>query len=164
MHKLSETRILPFTPKQLYDLVLDIESYPVFIPQCSKAKILSENPSKQELQAELNIDVGMISTSYISKVTFKSNNLINVDYMSGPLKNLHNKWLFLPHKHGCKLQFFLSYQFDNKIFNNLAKKIGNRLKNIMIESFIERATNLYGNTENMVGATGIEPATPTMST
>ena len=42
MHKITETKIMPFTANQIYDLVVDIENYPNFLPWCKNAKIIKE--------------------------------------------------------------------------------------------------------------------------
>ena len=40
-HYIEET--LPYSQKQLFDLVADIENYPQFIPWCEAAKIIERN-------------------------------------------------------------------------------------------------------------------------
>ena len=40
MPNLTEKRILPFKAQQIYDLVIDIEKYPEFLPWCKQARIV----------------------------------------------------------------------------------------------------------------------------
>ncbi len=35
----AEKRIMPFSSKQMYDLVADVESYPKFLPWCTASRI-----------------------------------------------------------------------------------------------------------------------------
>ncbi|MCZ6719930.1 MAG: type II toxin-antitoxin system RatA family toxin, partial [Proteobacteria bacterium] len=35
----AEKRFLPYTPEQMFDLVVDIERYPEFLPWCTGARI-----------------------------------------------------------------------------------------------------------------------------
>ena len=35
----TEKRIMPYTAKQMYDLVADVESYPEFLPWCAASRI-----------------------------------------------------------------------------------------------------------------------------
>ena len=34
-----ETKILPFAPQQLFDMVADVASYPEFLPWCKAARV-----------------------------------------------------------------------------------------------------------------------------
>ena len=53
----SETRSLPYTAQQMYDLVADVAKYPEFIPWCAAARIRSVTPkgTAQVMAADLVI-------------------------------------------------------------------------------------------------------------
>ena len=40
MPRHSDTRVLPYTPEQMFDLVADMERYPEFLPWCRAARII----------------------------------------------------------------------------------------------------------------------------
>jgi coenzyme Q-binding protein COQ10 len=42
MPKSRQRKILYYSAKDLFDIVLDIESYPYFIPWCTNARIISK--------------------------------------------------------------------------------------------------------------------------
>ena len=48
MPKASVKRLIECNKKQLIDLVLDIESYPLFIPYCLNSKVYEKN-EKEDL-------------------------------------------------------------------------------------------------------------------
>ena len=67
----TETRVLPYTAQQMYDLVSDVESYPQFLPWNSAARIRSRTPRPDgseviDLTVEL-LDDGEVST-YLHEV------------------------------------------------------------------------------------------------
>ncbi|MFV9923317.1 MAG: SRPBCC family protein, partial [Rickettsia conorii subsp. raoultii] len=64
---LQHTKILPYKPQELFDLVWDVKSYPKFLPWCSASRIISEN--NQEVIAELVIQLKGFSEKYNSRVT-----------------------------------------------------------------------------------------------
>ncbi len=39
-----ETRVVPYTAQQMYDLVADVASYPQFLPWTAAARIRSRQP------------------------------------------------------------------------------------------------------------------------
>ena len=49
----SETKYLPYTAKEMFDLVADISSYPEFLPWCAAARIREEVQKGQEQVQEL---------------------------------------------------------------------------------------------------------------
>ncbi len=45
MPQVSRSALVPFSAKQMYDLVNDVASYPQFLPGCSGSKILEQTES-----------------------------------------------------------------------------------------------------------------------
>ena len=102
-----ETRVLPYTPEQIFDLVADVERYPEFLPWCVGARV-----SKREdalIVADLMIGFKMIRERYTSKVKLDRPNRIDVNYgHDGPFRHLENHWQFKPADGGgCEVDFFL---------------------------------------------------------
>ncbi len=137
----TETKTTTFSAEQLYDLILDVEQYPDFLPWCSNAKIITRNESC--FYARLTIGYKMFNESYLSKVTFKKNQYIEAQYIEGPFKNLHNRWVFHNTTDGSKVDFYLNFEFNNFLFNTITKSIYHQLTNVMIKSFITRAEDIY---------------------
>ena len=67
----SETRPLPYTAQQMYDLVADVASYPQFLPWCAAARIRSTTPVEQSvvLEADLVISFKVFRERFGSHVT-----------------------------------------------------------------------------------------------
>ena len=68
MPKHQETRYLPYTPEQMFDLVATIERYPEFLPWCKKAKIV-EVISAHNLHADLLVNFKNFFEKYLGKLT-----------------------------------------------------------------------------------------------
>jgi coenzyme Q-binding protein COQ10 len=62
----SDTRISPYSPAQLYAMVLDIEKYPEFLPWCRAARILERAP--EHFIGELIVSFSHLTERYSSKV------------------------------------------------------------------------------------------------
>jgi coenzyme Q-binding protein COQ10 len=141
MPKFSQTKVMDYSPKELFDIVIDIESYPKFLPWCNKAKILSKN--QNNLIAELEVKFGFLKSSYISEVNFIPNQEINVKSISGPFKYLYNQWKFENKDAMCNLIFDIDFQFQSIIFERAINDIFYTTVKKMTKSFEDRAKTLY---------------------
>src|ERR1700733_10588568 len=100
MHTYNDTQKLPYSTQQLFDLVIDIERYPEFLPWCRAARILERGENR--LVAELIICFKHITESYVSEVKFKrpsspsDEGFIDVVQTRGAFESLENHWKFTP--------------------------------------------------------------------
>ena len=90
----TERQEMPYECGQLFDLVLDIERYPEFLPWCRAARILERGEG--EFLAELVIAFSHLSESYTSRVVYQRPGFIDVTMVKGPFEYLVNRWRFTP--------------------------------------------------------------------
>lgn len=139
----SEVRFSPYTPEQLYALVIDIEKYPEFLPWCKAARI-TERRSNHFI-GELVISFNHMTESYKSKVMGNPQaHRIEVELVSGPFKNLYNHWHFEPHNGGTNIHFAVEFEFRSKILEKLIGGVFMRALEKMDTAFVTRADALYG--------------------
>lgn len=142
MPRHSETRRLPYTPEQLYDLVADVASYDQFLPWVSAVRIRSN--SETEMVADLMVGFKALREKFTSKVTKRRPAEIHVDYVDGPLKYLHNDWRFASDGQGGSLvEFSIEFEFKSRLFEMVAGQVFDRALRTMIGAFEERAAKLY---------------------
>ena len=94
MPRHSETRYLPYSPDQLFDLVADVANYHEFLPWVSAVRIRSD--SAEQMVADLIVGFNAFKERFTSRVVKERPGRICVDYVEGPLKYLHNEWKFEP--------------------------------------------------------------------
>lgn len=134
---------VPYTPKQLYDLVIDIEQYPDFIPWCRAARIISRN--SDSYLGELVIAFKHIRESYVSRVTGDEERMtINVEMERGPFHHLTNVWEFTETEQGCLIDFKIDFAFKHKILEKIIGTLFSRATRKMVDAFKSRADELYG--------------------
>ena len=142
----AETRILPYSPHQLFDLVVDIEHYPLFLPWCRAARILSRDDNG--FLGELVISFSHLTERYTSRVTpqppHDSAGAIVVELVSGPFKHLTNQWRFVPRDGDTELHFSVDFEFKSKLLNSLIGGMFTRASEKMVAAFLTRAQTLYG--------------------
>ena len=146
MPKASVKRIIECNKQQLIDLVLDIESYPKFIPYCLDAKIY-EKKIDGELTliiADLTIGKGPFKATYKSDVKFnKSNDTIHVTNIEGPLNYLNNRWFFLEKNDSTEISFDIDFEIENKFLNIVMSKSFQYGLDRIADSFQKRANDLF---------------------
>ena len=139
----AEQRVLPYSPRQMYDLVAAIDRYDEFLPWCVGARI---NERKDNVvHADLVIGFKLFREKFTSKVTLDEPNCrIDVEYMDGPFRYLNNHWQFIEHPEGCKIDFFVDFEFRSMILQKTIGLLFNEAVTRMITAFETRAKALYG--------------------
>ena len=146
MPKASVKRLIECNKEQLVDLVLDIESYPKFIPYCLDAKIYKKKEEKNLILiiADLTIGKGPFKATYKSDVRFnKDTDTILVTNIEGPLKHLDNKWVFLEKDSTTEISFDIDFEIDNKFLNIVMSKSFQYGLDKIADSFQKRANDLF---------------------
>ena len=143
MPKHSETRRLPYTPEQMFDLVADVKHYPEFLPWVSAMRVRQD--SDTATLADMIVGFKGLRETFTSKVRKERPGHIEVDYLDGPLKYLRNDWTFRPDGDGaCFVDFTVDFAFKNRVFEMLAGQVFGTALRKMIGAFEERAAVLYG--------------------
>jgi len=137
-----ETRFLPYSQTQLFDLVADIEHYPEFLPWCRAARITERRADG--VTADLIIGYKMFQERFTSIVTLDRPHAIGVKYQSGALSRLTNQWQFKPAKGGCELSFQVDFDFRSPILRVAMEMFFDKALKCMAEAFETRARALYG--------------------
>ncbi len=125
---------------KLFDIVIDIESYPEYIPWCTK--MIVKERKINEIYADMYVQYKFIvSQKFGSYVKFDRKKLIiETKYIEGPLKDLTTNWKFeaIENKKS-KIIFDLKFEFKNLIHQKIAETFYPLIENKMINSFKERA-------------------------
>ena len=142
MPRHTEKRFLPYTPEQLFDLVADVGSYQHFLPWVAATRIREDDETG--MVADLIVGFGALKETFTSRVKKDRPHQIDIDYIEGPLKYLHNHWKFRAVPGGSEVDFCVDFAFRNRIFEALAGQMFDRALRRMIGAFEERAHALYG--------------------
>lgn len=137
-----ERRALPFSADQMYDLVTDVRRYAEFLPWVAAVRVRSD--SEDEMLADLVVGFKALRETFSSRVLKTPKSKVVVDYLDGPMRHLHNQWLFEETAEGCIVDFTVDFAFHNRVFEALAGQYFNTALRKMTDAFIERAEVLYG--------------------
>ena len=142
----TEKRIMPYTAKQMYDLVADVETYPDFLPWCAATRIrkVTKDSHKTIIEADLIIAFKVFRERFGSRVTPKAEKFsIDVEYLDGPFKYLNNHWIFRDVDGGCEADFFVDFEFKSRVLQALIGVVFNEAMQRIVKAFEMRADDLY---------------------
>lgn len=148
MHSHHDVQQSSYSTQQLFDLVMDIERYPEFLPWCRAARILERGENR--LTAELVVNFAAITESYISEVIYRRPSTptdegnIDVNLLQGPFKHLNNHWAFSPlPEGGSQIVLDLAFQFRSRLLDSVIGMLFGKATAKMGLAFKERADALY---------------------
>jgi coenzyme Q-binding protein COQ10 len=138
----AEQRIVPYTPEQMYALVADIERYPEFLPWCVAARIRERRADF--ISADLVIGFKVFRERFTSNVTLSPPDRIDVTYAEGPFRYLNNHWSFERVPGGCRIEFFVDFEFKSRMLQKVIEVLFGEAVRRMVAAFDARAHQLYG--------------------
>lgn len=142
----AETRVLPYQPQQMYDLVADVARYPEFLPWTAAARIRSvtEQGDHTVMLADLVVSFKVFRERFGSRVTlWPETRQIDTEYIDGPFKHLVSHWKFTDHPDGCAVAFDVDFEFRNRILQGAAGMFFHEAMQHIVRAFEKRAASLY---------------------
>jgi coenzyme Q-binding protein COQ10 len=143
----SETRKLPYSAAQMYDLVADVARYPEFLPWTAAARINSrkEEGDHEVMLADLVVSFKVFREKFGSRVTlWPGRNRIDTEYIEGPFRHLHSTWQFRDVDGGSEVHFEVDFEFRNIILQKAAGLFFFEAMQRIVRAFEARARKLYG--------------------
>ncbi len=149
MKHVNKSVLLWYSPQEMFDLVVDIESYPQFLPWCQRVEILALE--HRQVTARLHLSYSGVRQSFTTRNLHGDDLSLSVLLVDGPFSALAGFWRFHPLQSpgsvspgACKVEFDLRYQFSHRTLELLVSPMFDRVANTMVESFVKRAEQVYG--------------------
>jgi len=144
----SESRALPYTAQQMYDLVADVASYPQFLPWTAAARVRrvsEQGDGSQVMEADLVISFKVFRERFGSRVVlWPEEKRIETEYLDGPFKYMRSSWRFEEAGEGCVVHFDVDFEFKNMILQKAAGLFFYDAMQRIVRAFETRANELYG--------------------
>ena len=143
----SETRALPYSAQQMYDLVADVSSYPEFLPWTAAARIRRDDDmgDHRVMDADLVISFKVFRERFTSRVVlWPETKKIDTEYLDGPFKYMKSNWAFEDTDAGCNVHFHVDFEFKNLILQGIIGIVFNDAMQRVVRAFESRAHTLYG--------------------
>jgi coenzyme Q-binding protein COQ10 len=146
VHRL--TRILPYEPAQLAELVADVGAYPDFVRWVTSMRTWNareEAPGVTLLDAEAKVGFSFLNETFSTWVRHDRNApKVEVGLLRGPFRHLKNRWEFFPHPEGARLEFMIDFAFKSRMLDAMLHANFERAVGALIGSFEAEAKRRYG--------------------
>ena len=135
---------LNYSDKQMFDLIIDVEKYPEFLPWCKSTNIYDKDTNI--FYSDMEIGFNLIKEKFTSRVTTLSTKRIHSEAISGPFNKMNNTWEIENISHNkCKITLNIEFDFKSFLLRNLMGKLFEVSAIKMIDAFENRANYLYKN-------------------
>lgn len=142
MPTVNKSALVPYSAEQMFELVNDIESYPVFLPWCRSARVLAREGD--EVHATIEIAKGRVRKTFETRNRLQRPERIELRLVEGPFSRLHGVWLFQPLRgDACKVSLDLEFDFSSLLMRATVGPVFNRIADTMVDSFCKRADRVY---------------------
>ncbi len=142
MPAVKKTVLVPFSAQKMYDLVVNCEDYPAFLPWCAGGRILEQNG--ETLSAELKIDFRGIKQTFSTRNRNVPGTSIDMQLLSGPFKSLQGHWRFTPlADDACRVDFELEYHFSSSLLEKVIGPVFSHITSTFVDAFVKRAEAIY---------------------
>ena len=148
MKHVRKSVLLWYSPREMYDLVTDVEAYPQFLPWCEKARVLERHPDG--VTACIGLAYMGLRHAFTTRNVQKAPERVAVQLVDGPFSALEGLWLFRPlgrpgsEEMACKIEFDLRYAFASSALATVVSPVFDRVANTFVDSFVRRAEQVHG--------------------
>jgi ribosome-associated toxin RatA of RatAB toxin-antitoxin module len=143
VESVDRSALVPYTPREMFELVSDIEAYPRFLPWCRSARVFARDTD--EVRASIEFAVGGVTRSFTTRNRHQVNKMIEMHLVDGPFSQLDGFWRFDPlGEEGSKIALFLEYDFSNRVLALVVGPIFGQIANTLVDAFQQRAVEVYG--------------------
>ena len=127
----------------MFDLVADVESYKDFLPWCSNSRRVTG--SDGELCGWIEVSRLGITQDFSTCNELYPPERMTLVLNEGPFKQLNGEWRFIALRDdACKVSLTMEFEFSGRLINAAFGKVFNQVANSLVESFVRRAREVYG--------------------
>lgn len=149
MKQVKKSVLLSYSATEMYTLVVDVPSYPRFLPWCERAEVLDDGPAG--MTARLHLAYGGLRHAFTTRNTHVDGSSVLVSLVDGPFSVLDGAWRFVPlvlpgaeTEPACKIEFELRYAFSSRPLEVVVSPVFDKVANTFVDAFVKRAGQVYG--------------------
>ena len=142
MPRIQRSAVVPYSADQMFQLVNDVEAYPVFLPWCRSARVLSTGDDW--IRARIEMAKGALHRSFTTRNLLEPGRRIRIRLEDGPFHRLEGDWHFEPRDNGgSRVELDLEFEFAGRMLSAVLGPVFNQIASSLVDSFVRRAHAVY---------------------
>jgi ribosome-associated toxin RatA of RatAB toxin-antitoxin module len=142
IREIKRSALVTFSPEQMFDLVIDVERYPQFLPWVTGAEL--HQRSDHDLLASMSMSRGGVTERFTTRNEFDRPAFMTMQLVDGPFRLLAGRWSFTPiGSAGTRVELEMRFEFGNPVVALLFGKSFEQSCGQLIDAFIARARQIH---------------------
>lgn len=142
MTTINRSALMPYSARQMYDIVNAVDLYPEYLPWCLSSEIKQQ--SETSMDASILMKRGKLNHSFTTHNELVAGEKIHMQLVKGPFKALTGDWIFTPlSEQACKIELILDFEFSSVVIDKLIGPVFNQIASSLVDAFCHRARQLH---------------------
>ena len=142
IREIKRSALVTFSPEQMFDLVIDVERYPQFLPWVAGAEL--HQRSERDLLASMSMSRGGVTERFTTRNEFDRPSYMTMQLVEGPFRLLAGRWTFTPiGSAGTRVELEMRFEFASPVISMLFGKSFEQSCGQLIDAFIARARQMH---------------------
>jgi ribosome-associated toxin RatA of RatAB toxin-antitoxin module len=142
IREIKRSALVTFSPEQMFDLVIDVERYPQFLPWVIGAEL--HQRSDRDLLASMEMSRSGVRERFTTRNEFDRPAYMTMQLVEGPFRVLQGRWSFTPiGQAGTRVELEMRFEFANPVVAMLFGKSFEQSCGQLIDAFIARARQIH---------------------
>jgi ribosome-associated toxin RatA of RatAB toxin-antitoxin module len=143
MAQVVKSVLVPYSAEEMFLLVDGVESYPQFLPWCGGTELHFRDEVTTE--ATIHISYLQVKQHFTTQNSKRHPEEMQIRLKSGPFRKLEGSWHFKKlAAEACKIEFVMHYEFSSSLLEKVLGPVFGMLTNNMVDAFVHRAEQVYG--------------------
>ena len=143
MRHVKRSALVPYTSREMFVIVDDVEAYPEFLGWC-KSSFVHER-TDEVVQATLELQKGAMSNKFTTRNERSEFDSIDISLVGGPFRHLKGGWTFTElGDDGSKVALNLDFEFESMLVDMMFGAFFEDTCNALVDGFTRRAVQIFG--------------------
>lgn len=143
MSTIDQSALLPYSARQMFALVNDIEAYPEYMDGCIGAEILETTGN--QVTARLDLGKGGLRYSFTTRNTLVEPESMTMALVEGPFRHFEATWTFRAlNENACKVSLKMEFEFATGLVDAVMKRLFDTTSRNLVNAVCQRAQERYG--------------------
>ncbi|MDR2155652.1 MAG: type II toxin-antitoxin system RatA family toxin [Burkholderiaceae bacterium] len=148
MKSVRKSVLIWYSAQEMYDLVVDVERYPDFLPWCNYGKVIEH--TERGMTAEVGLAFKGVKQVFATRNEHTPGREVRLHLAKskGPFSVLEGVWTFTPvggaGERACRVELKLDYGFSSVLLATLVGPVFDKIATTLVDAFVQRAQQVYG--------------------